>query len=254
MPNRRRSVCLLILVMAAPSLADSVLRLQTTEFGQGEPIVGTVQISTSGPNTRLEVISVTSEEAGGMIFKGDKNEMIILDHLQGQFMVIDQARMDAMAAQVSEEVPQEDAAAATMRTPDTINALGSHGVVAEIECETYEVVRDGRKVRELCVSDWEDIDGGQATAEALRKVTEFFESMRQAYSGSGAMEVFDRQQELFGHMAALDGYPVLYRDFSPGGSLLRQTILTSAKEEELRPEFFDPPKGYILQELPQGMN
>jgi hypothetical protein len=68
------------------------------------------------------------------------------------------------------------------------------------------------------------------------------------------MEVFDRQQELFGHMAELDGYPVLYRDFSPGGSLLRQTILTSARQEELSPEFFEPPKGYVLQELPQGMN
>ena len=254
MSNRRRSVCLLSLVIAVPSLADSVLRLQTTEFNQGEPIVGTVQISTAGANTRLEIISVSSAEAGGMIFNGENNEMIILDHLQAQFMVIDQERMDAMAAQVSEDMTQENAVAATVRSPDTINALGSHGVVADIECKTYEVVRDGRKVRELCVSDWDDIDGGQETAEALRDVTEFFESMRQAYSSTGAMEVFDRQQELFGHMAELDGYPVLYRDFSPGGSLLRQTILTSARQEELSPEFFEPPKGYVLQELPQGMN
>ena len=174
MPNRRRSVCLLSLVMAAPSLADSVLRLQTTEFGQGEPIVGTVQISTSGANTRLEIISVTSAEAGGMIFNGENNEMIILDHLQGQFMVIDQERMDAMAAQVSEEMTQENVVAATVRSPDTINALGSHGVVADIECKTYEVVRDGRKVRELCVSDWDDIDGGQETAEALKRCDRIF--------------------------------------------------------------------------------
>lgn len=253
MPNRCRLACLLSLAMAAPSLADSVLRLQTTEFGQGEPIVGTVQISTSGANTRLEIISVTSEEAGGMIFNGVDKEMIILDHLQGQFMVIDQARMNAMAAQASEELPQ-DGAATTMTSPDTINALGSHGVVADIECKTYEVVRNGRKVRELCVSDWDDIDGGQETAEALRNVTEFFENMRHAYSSTGAMEVFDRQQELFGHMAALDGYPVLYRDFSPRGSLLRQTILTSARREELSPSFFEPPKGYVLQALPQSMN
>ena len=68
------------------------------------------------------------------------------------------------------------------------------------------------------------------------------------------MEVFDRQQELFGHMNELDGYPVLYRDFSPGGSLLRQTILTSARQEDLSAEFFEAPKGYVLQELPQGMN
>lgn len=254
MTYRRRSVCLLSLVMAAPSLADSILRLQTTEFSQGEPIIGTVQISTSGANTRLEIISVSSAEAGGMIFNGDNNEMIILDHLQGHFMVIERDRIDAVAAQVSQSMDPQTAANAAVRSPDTINALGSHGLVADIECRTYEVIRNGRKVRELCVSDWDDIEGGQETAEALRGVVAFFESIRKAYVGTGAMEVFDRQQELFGHMADLDGYPVLYRDFSAGGSLLRQTILTSAREDELSPDFFEPPKGYLLQELPQGMN
>jgi hypothetical protein len=77
------------------------------------------------------------------------------------------------------------------------------------------------------MSEWEDIKGGQETAEALKGVAGFFESMRQAFSGAGGMDAFDRQQELFGHMNELDGYPVLfghmneldgypvlYRDFS----------------------------------------
>ena len=115
-------------------------------------------------------------------------------------------------------------------------------------------MRDGRKVRELCMSDWDDIAGGQETAEALKDVAGFFESMRQAFSGAGAMEVFDRQQELFGHMNELDGYPILYRDFSASGALERQVILTSARQEDVSAGFFEPPQGYKLQELPQGMN
>jgi len=43
MPYRCISVCLLSLVVATPSIADSILEFQSTEFGQGEPIVGTVQ-------------------------------------------------------------------------------------------------------------------------------------------------------------------------------------------------------------------
>ena len=78
--------------------------------------------------------------------------------------------------------------------------------------------------------------------------------MRQAFSGAGGMDVFDRQQELFGHMEELDGYPVLYRDFSSSGSLERQTILTGAREEEVPPGFFQPPAGYTFQELPTGAN
>jgi hypothetical protein len=104
------------------------------------------------------------------------------------------------------------------------------------------------------MSDWDYIAGGQDTAEALKDVAGFFEGMRQAFSGAGAMEAFDRQQELFGHMNELDGYPILYRDFSAGGALERQVILTSARQEDVSPGFFEPPQSYNFQELPQGMN
>ena len=276
MSYRCTSVFLLSLVAAAPTFADSILELQTTEFSQGQPIVGTVQISSAGSDTRLEIISVSSGEAGGMIFHGARNEMIILDHAQGTYMVIDQARMNAMASQVSQAMSQMQEALAAMpaeqrtlaeqmmqqqlpaapqeKPSETINDLGSHGEVAGIACRNYEVVRDGLKVRELCVSDWNDIEGGQEAADALKGVANFFESMRQAFSGAGGMDVFDRQQELFGHMDELDGYPVLYRDFSASGALERQTILTAAREREVSPEFFQPPAGYSFQELPQGNN
>ena len=278
--HRCISICLLGFVAAVPSFADSILEFQSTEFGQGQPIVGTVQISTSGADTRLEINSVSSAEAGGMIFHGERGEMIILDHAQGSYLIIDQARMNAMASQVSQAMTQMQEALAAMppeqralaeqmmqrqfpaaapkqspkQSPDIINALGSHGEVAGIECRNYEVMRDGRKVRELCMSDWDDIAGGQETAEALKDVAGFFESMRQAFSGAGAMDAFDRQQELFGHMNELDGYPILYRDFSASGALERQVILTSARQEDVSPGFFKPPQGYKLQELPQGMN
>ena len=276
MPNRCTSVCLLSLLAAAPSFADSVLEFQSTEFGQGQPVVGTVQISTSGNDTRLEIISVSSAEAGGMIFHGERDEMIILDHAQGNYMVIDQDRMNAMASQVGQAMSQMQEALAAMppeqramaeqmmqqrfpteppkKSAETINDLGSHGEVAGIPCRNYEVIRDGRKVRELCMSEWKDIEGGQETAEALKGVAGFFESMRQAFAGAGGMDAFDRQQELFGHMNELDGYPVLYRDFTAGGALERQVLLTSARAEDLSPGLFDPPASYKRQEIPQGMN
>ncbi len=116
------------------------------------------------------------------------------------------------------------------------------------------MIRDGRKVRELCVSAWDDIHGGQETANAIKKVADFFEGMRQAFASSGGMDVFDRQQELFEHMKELDGYPVMYRDFTPGGSLQRQTVLTGAREEAIPPNRFEPPPSYQLQEMPTGAN
>lgn len=276
MTYRIASACLLCLVFVSPAFAASVLEFATKEFGGPEPIVGTVQMSTEGANTRLEIISVSSAEAGGLIFHGDRNEMIILDHLNGQFIVMDKNQIDTIAGQVGAAMTQMQEALAEMpaeqralaeqmmqgrfpakapaRSPDTINDLGSHGTVAGIPCNNYEVIRDGRKVREMCVSDWDDLEGGQETAQALRGVADFFEEMRQAFSGAGAMDVFDRQQELFGHMNELDGYPILYRDFNASGALMRESQLTAVRRRDLSPEFFDPPKGYTRQEMSQGVN
>lgn len=252
MAYRCTSALILGFAALATARADSVLEFQTTEFGGGEPIVGTVQISTAGSNTRLEIISLSSAEAGGMIFHGERREMIILDHAQGNYMVISQPQLDAKASKADGAMAQRQQAAPEP-PPATINDLGSHGEVAGISCRNYEVMRGGRKVRELCVSDWGDIHGGQETAHAMQSVAEFFDSLRQAYAISGGMEVIDRQEELFEHMRALDGYPVLYRDFSARGSLRRQTLLTGAREETLAPGFFEPPDGYTLQALPTDL-
>ena len=50
------------------------------------------------------------------------------------------------------------------------------------------------------------------------------------------------------------GYPVLYRDFDASGALERETQLTSARKQDVRPGFFEPPEGYTRQEMPQGIN
>ena len=273
---RTVAASLLSIVFVAPAFAGSVFEFATREFGDGEPIVGTVQMSTSGANTRLEIISVTSAEAGGLIYRGDNSEMIFLDHFQGSYITVDQGQMNAIAGKVSSAMAQMQEALAEMppekralaeqmmqrqfpgqapaRSPNTINSLGSHGEVAGIPCRNFEVVRDNRKVRELCVSAWDDLEGGQETAAALQGVAGFFEEMRKAFSGTGAMDVFDRQQELFGHMNEIDGYPVLYRDFDASGRMTRETILTAARQKEIGLEFFDPPKEYTPQEMPQEMN
>ena len=272
MCRRSYVICLLLLIIAAPALAGSVLELETKEFRGGQPIVGTVQITTEGSDTRIEIISVSSSEAGGLIFHSDRNEMVILDHAQSNYMVIDQARMDAMATQMSDAMeemrqqldampPEQRAMAEQMmqgrlpqqsaqEAPLSIQDLGSTGEVAGIKCRNHSVLRGGKKIREICVGNWNDIEGGAETAVALQGVAEFFEGMRKAFSGTGSMEVFDRQQELFGHMRELDGYPILYRDFNATGGLERESILKSARQESKDAAFFQPPRGYTLQALP----
>ena len=112
------SACLLSVAFVSPTFAASVLEFATQEFGHPEPIVGTVQMTTEGVNARLEIISVSSAEAGGLIFHGEDNQMIILDHVQGHYIVIDQDQMNALAGQVGVAMAQmqESLAALTAQT------------------------------------------------------------------------------------------------------------------------------------------
>lgn len=250
MPRHCITICLLGLGAAGPSLADSVLEFQTTEFTEGQAVVGTVQISTSGSDTRLEIISVSSAEAGGLIFDSEQREMIFLDHAHGSYLVIGQEQMNAMASRAGRAGTQPP----WQSQPVKVNDLRSRGEVAGIPCRIYEVVRGGRKIRELCVSKWEDLAGGHETADALKSVMDFFEEMRRAAAGTQGIDVFDRQRELLGYMSELDGYPILNRDFSASGALERQTLLTAVREEQLNPEYFEPPKNYQPQVLPPDAN
>jgi len=156
MNYRTIAACLLSFLIAAPAYPGTVFEFATKEFGGAEPIIGTVQMSTSGANTRLEIISVTSAEAGGLIYRGDNNEMIMLDHFQGSYIKIDQAQMNAIAGKVSTAMSQMQEALADMppeqramaeqmmqrqipaqapeRSPNIIASLGSHGVVAGVPC------------------------------------------------------------------------------------------------------------------------
>ncbi|HSD69257.1 MAG TPA: hypothetical protein VLB07_06885, partial [Woeseiaceae bacterium] len=95
----RNTAIFLALAACCPSVhAGAVLELVTTEYTQDPPIIGTVEISTEGRESRIEITSVTSNESGGMIYRSGKKEMIAMDHAAREYYIIDQATMDRMAA------------------------------------------------------------------------------------------------------------------------------------------------------------
>lgn len=271
--NRWRGLLIpAVLLLSTQAPASSVLELMTTEYTQDPPILGTVEISTAGSSTRIEITSITSNESGGMIFNGDRKEMIAIDHSVQEYYVIDEAMMNQMAAQVSDAMqqmqealeampPEQRALAEQMmqgRMPSaapapkpevSLKETGASDSIAGHDCAYFDVMQGDRKIRELCVTDWDDIEEGREVATAIMHVADFFESMRQAFSGAGGLDVMDRQREMFGYMDELDGYPVLSRDFDAAGQLTMESRLQSSGHVEVNPLLFEPPHGYLQQSL-----
>lgn len=272
MATRRILILMTALTCWSPAFAGSVIELVTTEYSKDPPIVGTVDISTLDGNSRVEITSVSSNESGGMIYKPGKKEMIAIDHGAQEYYVIDQALMDRMAGQVSAAMRQMQEALAALppeqrakaeqmmkgRMPQArtqpapevaLNKTGKSDTIASFDCDYYDVMQEGRRIREICVTDWADIEEGRQVADAMMELAGFFETMRNAFAGTGAMGVMDRQQEMFGYMKELNGYPVLSRDYDATGHLESESRIRSAGHVELDPVLFEPPPSYHRQAL-----
>jgi hypothetical protein len=68
--------------------------------------------------------------------------------------------------------------------------------------------------------------------------------MREAFAGSGGLNLMDRQQEMFAYMEELDGYPVLSHDYDINGELESESRLQAARKQKIEPAMFEPPAGY----------
>ena len=256
-------------LLASTAFAGSVLELGTTEFNQGPPIFGTVEISTEERFSRLEITSVSSNESGGLIFDGEKDETIILDHVNKHYYVLGKEQIDRMASQLEDAMKQMEEALAKMPPEQralaeqmmqaqlpvkkaegprgTLNKTGETDTIAGLECDYYIVVQGEHLFRQLCVTSWDEFPEGQEVADAMLDLSDFFKSMREAFASYGGLDLMDRQQDMFSYMDEVNGYPILTREFDPTGKLVIETLLKSASHGELDLQLFEPPPGYDQQ-------
>jgi hypothetical protein len=266
-----RIILLALLVLCPAAHAGAILELQTTEYSQDGPVIGTIEVYTQGEVSRIEITSVTSNESGGMIYQSNRKEMTAIDHSAREYYVIDQPTMDRMAAQVRAAMAQMDAALEGMppeeralaeqmmhrsltddKVPERrsdLKATGARDTVAGYACRFYDVRQEGHRIREICMTPWSDIAEGRQAANAMMELAVFFEDMRKAVAGAGGLEAMDRQQEMFAYMKKLNGYPVLSRDFDVDGNLENESRLTSARSEDIPSSMFEAPASYQQRAL-----
>ncbi len=257
--------------LATLSYAGSVIEFETTEYAAGAPLSGTMKLSTQGSMIRLDIDSAGGD--AGLIFDSGKGELLVLDYEDRKYFVMTREQMDAMALQVSgamrrmEEMlaamPPEQRATAeqmmkgnmpqqapTQTGPKSIiRKTGSSGSVAGLDCDDYEVSQAGRKSRDMCVTPWDDIDGGREATEAMMSIADFFSGIRDAVTAAGGMTALDHQQEMFAHMRDLNGFPVSSKSFDDAGVLTSESRLISSESISLSPGDFAPPAGFQEQEI-----
>ncbi len=265
--KRASGIVLLSAALAAgPALAGVVYEIEVKDHEQSPPKTESIEAAVEGKNLKMGIAPGSDGGRGDMIFRGDRREMVVIDHEDKSFHVIDEATMQQIAGQVSQamsqmqemlkSVPEEQRAMvekmmkqrmpAEAQTPERptseLRKTGDTGDKAGYPCVKYDVLRDGRKVRELWVTDWDNIEGGREVVGAFEDMADFFKELLDSVPDFG--QGGPSADSAFEHLKEIGGFPVVTREFDDDGSLEDESTLRSARRRTLDPAEFEPPAGY----------
>lgn len=271
--KRLASITTIALLLQSTILAGVVYEIETKDHEQSPPKAQTIQISAQGKSLKMGIPAGGSRASGEMIFRGDRREMVIVDHDRKAYFLMDEASMRQMAGQINQAMRQMEEALKNVpedrramiekmmkdrmpqaKTPSrpktTLRKTGDRATKNGYPCVKYEVLSEGRVKRELWVTNWSNVDGGREAAQAFEEMAGFFTEMMDAMGGAGGPFSGGLDDNPFEHMKDMDGFPVVTKEFSDDGSLEGESSLRSARRQTLDPADFEPPAGYKRQQMP----
>lgn len=248
------------------------------ELSQTDAEDGTSSKSESG-STKFMVdgskIKMSGFGDGGseMIYNGDRQEMLIVNHDRKSYFQLDKKSVEEMAAKVNDAMAQMEAQLAKMppaqrqmmenmmkdkmpaavsEKPElTVSRTGKTDTVAGYEAERIDVMSPDGKQRELWVASWSDLKGSKQIAEAFKGMSQLFSGMMNAFSEGplGRFAQVQTQNDWMEQMHQLNGFPVMTREFDKAGKLISETALSNVEETDIADSEFAPPKGYKRQKM-----
>ncbi len=258
-----------VLLFALPAGAGVVFEIETTDHQQSPPKTESLETLVEGQNLKMGMASGGRNDNGDMIFRGERREMVVVDHNDKSYTVMDEQALKELAGQVSsamqeiqealKNVPEDqralvekmmkermpDAAQTAPSRPKTeLRKTGERGEKNGYPCVKYEVYRENQKLRELWVTDWSNVEGGSEAVDAFEGMAEFFKDLLDAIPQFGAQGDGSIGDSAFEHMKEIGGFPVITREFDEDGSLGDETTLRSSRRQALDPAAFEPPAGY----------
>jgi len=262
----------LVLASSSPLNAAVVLEVETRDHRTSPPQTQSSQVTSDGRTLAMGIMRGRTSTEGGMIYRGGRREMVVVNHRDQSYMVLDKQTMQQLTGQLNQamgqmqdamkNVPENQRAMmdqmmkdripaqqAPKRSPDQVRRTNDRNTVYGYPAVRYEIWRDDRKIRELWVTDWRNIEGGQEVAALFAEMGGFMEEMTSSLPGGGGGPAKGLEDSIFTVMSQVDGFPVGVRDYRPDGTIERESALRSAKSERLGPDAFEPPAGYRRQEM-----
>lgn len=265
-----------LLVSMGSVRAGVVFEIETIDHQQQDSQPQTTRVAVEGRRLSIGIAPGEKNRRGGVMqFRGDRREMVLVDHDSQSYFLMDaqtlrqlgnqldsalshmqgqaQQALQGMSAEqralvegmMKDRMPVQEPA----RKPQTtVRRLDQSAEVYGYPCQLYEVRRDGRKIRDLWVTDWSNIQGGSELAPVFADMGQFHQEMMDAMPRMGGQSG-GMGDSPYSTMKEINGLPVASRDYADDGSVESETALRSARLQQLDPSTFEPPSGYKRQEM-----
>ncbi len=267
-----RERCLALLLgfsISAAAAAGVVYEIEVTDHTESPPRTESTQMSVEGRLLKMGTVGKGQRAPGHVIYRGDRREMVIVDHEDKTYVVMDEETLKAIADQMGQmmarvqealkNVPEAQRAAveemmkgrmpdtAAKRAPAEVRRTGEQGDQMGYPCVKYEVLRGGKVTQELWVTDWSNLEGSAEVRQLFGEMAAFFKQMMDAFASAagelGGM-VGGLGDSMFALFDEIDGFPVVTRDLGADGALDEESTLRSTRRRTLDPDEFEPPAGY----------
>ena len=263
-----------------PVAAGVVYETETTD--PGNPKAAAVKTQTLIEGTSIKLQYPTSKGVSEVVYRGDRREMIIIDHDRKSYVTLDPQKVAALLAalpkpaaggeqaddgmsEAMKELEEQMAGlseedrklmeaalkeavtekkAAPRRIATVVKATGESAVQGDWSCKKYHVQKGEEKLRELCVTDWARIEGGAEAKAAFLSFRDFHKAlMTEVEKGAGPFADMVKVEGGVEDLFKIGGFPVKTVSFE-GGKASRETVLTSASSATLPKSTFEIPAGY----------
>lgn len=271
-----------------------VVETVTTGDAVSENGVQKTRMSILAPHFLKIETQSTEDSADGMrdavLFRGDLRQLVFVDYRDRSYAVFDESTVKGVARQMEEvkeqmqgmaipkavldKMPPEERkkleeamqqrpgmlpgrADAVAPDKEEYARTGTLATRNGYPCVKYDVVRGGEKVRELWVTDWDNVKGGADLQLVLGALSNFVDEMMQAMGeafGAGEGGAFG---DAFGNgggsmddLLSVDGFPVAVSEWD-AGTVTSETVLKSMLRRDMGPEAFDPPDKFKRKDGPR---
>lgn len=254
----------ILAVTAVPASAATIFKM--TEKDAAGKTVDRIDMTIDGKGLRMD-LETTAEGKfrTSMIFNGEREELMLLDHSKSEAVIIDRATMERVAAQLQDARKQMEQALANVPAeqrammeqmmkgqmkgmmesppPTEVVKTSQTGTTNGYPWVKYDVVQEGDKIREYLVTDWSKLDIDASTFEVFKDMADFLEGFTK---GLG-MNMADVMENPFNEASALDGFPVVTREFEDGVAG-HETHLDSVTTGDVDGALFENP-GYKVNRM-----